>query len=184
MLRGDEAAFEEFTDRCIPVLYRFARSRTRGHPDLVSDIVQSTMCTVIAKLETYRGEAALVTWICACCRNEILGRFRKQTRRPDELELREEIAGECSVTRSAPASPEESTLLRERAALVHEALDRLPRRYASALEWKYIEEASVREIARRLDVSPKAAESLLTRARRSLSRELAVLRPEAPDFAT
>jgi RNA polymerase sigma factor (sigma-70 family) len=48
---------------------------------------------------------------------------------------------------------------------VHAVLDRLPPRYGRALEWKYLEELSVKEIARRLEVGPKAAESLLTRAR-------------------
>jgi len=49
--------------------------------------------------------------------------------------------------------------------LVQVALDQLPRRYGDALEWKYIDGLSVREIAERLSVSAKAAESLLTRAR-------------------
>ncbi len=44
-------------------------------------------------------------------------------------------------------------------------LDYLPDRYGDALEWKYIQELSVQEIAARLKVSPKAAESLLSRAR-------------------
>jgi DNA-directed RNA polymerase specialized sigma24 family protein len=44
-------------------------------------------------------------------------------------------------------------------------LDYLPARYGDALEWKYIEELSVGEIADRLGVGYKAAESLLTRAR-------------------
>ncbi len=45
------------------------------------------------------------------------------------------------------------------------ALDQLPSHYGSALEWKYLEELSVKEIASRLKLSPKAAESTLTRAR-------------------
>ncbi len=44
-------------------------------------------------------------------------------------------------------------------------LDYLPRRYGDALEWKYIEGISVAEIGARLKIAPKAAESLLTRAR-------------------
>ena len=37
--------------------------------------------------------------------------------------------------------------------------------YADALEWKYIDEIPVQEIAARLGLGAKAAESLLTRAR-------------------
>jgi RNA polymerase sigma-70 factor (ECF subfamily) len=49
--------------------------------------------------------------------------------------------------------------------LVQVVLDYLPRRYGDVLEWKYIQGLSVKEIAARLDVAPKAAESMLNRAR-------------------
>ena len=48
---------------------------------------------------------------------------------------------------------------------VQVALDRLPAHYGNALEWKYLENLPVKEIASRLEMGPKAAESLLTRAR-------------------
>ena len=44
-------------------------------------------------------------------------------------------------------------------------LDSLPLHYGDALEWKYLDGLSVVEIAARLGVSTKAAESRLTRAR-------------------
>ena len=51
--------------------------------------------------------------------------------------------------------------------MVWAVLDHLPVRYGNALQWKYIQGLSVREIASRLGASPKAAESLLTRARQA-----------------
>jgi RNA polymerase sigma-70 factor (ECF subfamily) len=53
----------------------------------------------------------------------------------------------------------------ETADRVHATLDRLPPRYARAMEWRYLDGVDVPEIARRLDLSYKAAESLLSRAR-------------------
>ncbi len=52
-------------------------------------------------------------------------------------------------------------------------LDALPGRYGEALEWKYIDGLSVREIAERLTLSEKAAESVLTRARESFREAIA-----------
>ena len=49
--------------------------------------------------------------------------------------------------------------------LIQATLDALPPRYGDVLEWKYIDGMPVAEIARRLEIGPKAAESLLTRAR-------------------
>ena len=55
----------------------------------------------------------------------------------------------------------------EAARLIQVALDKLPPSYGDALEWKYIEGHSVKEIARRMGVSHEAAQSLLARARRA-----------------
>ena len=44
-------------------------------------------------------------------------------------------------------------------------MDVLPERYGDVLEWKYVDGLPVADIAARLDIGPKAAESLLTRAR-------------------
>lgn len=168
MLAGDEAAFEEFADDYVPALYRFARRRL-ADPELTSDIVQETVCKAIAKLATFRGEAALMTWLCACCRNEIAAYFRRVDRTGSEVEMTEDAGVLESPPRpgTVPDGPEQAFLRKERGELVHVALDALPPHYSKVLEWKYLDRLSVKEIAARLQVGPKAAESLLTRARNS-----------------
>jgi len=70
---------------------------------------------------------------------------------------------------SAPASDEpETRAMRDQAhRLVEATLDALPGRYGDALEWKYVLGLTVQEIAERLGLGAKAAESLLTRARQA-----------------
>lgn len=160
MLAGDQGAFEVFSDSYIPVVYRFAHRSLRD-PELTREVVQATVCKAIAKLGTFRGESGLVTWLCACCRNEIAAHFRRQGRAVPEVALEgHEIAA------GAPG-PEQALLHKERAERVHAALDALPPHYGRALEWKYLDKLPVDEIAARLNVRPKAAESLLTRARQA-----------------
>lgn len=168
MLAGDESAFETFADHYIPGLYRFAASRLRGQRELAAEIVQSTVCKVIEGLRSYRGEASLFAWMCGCCRNEIAGHYRRQQGRPTLVDIDSETAGvqQFLVDWSSP-DPEELLLDTETDSLVHLALDSLPPKYASVLEWKYLEGVSVDDIARRLEVRSKAAESLLTRARKA-----------------
>ena len=55
----------------------------------------------------------------------------------------------------------------ELSRLIQVALDGLPPRYGDALEWKYIEGYSVREIAGKLGLSFEATQSLLARAKRA-----------------
>ena len=71
MLAGDSRAFEEFFDACFPALYRFALARMNHDADAAEEVVQATLCAVIAKLRTYRGEAALFTWLCTFCRHDV-----------------------------------------------------------------------------------------------------------------
>jgi RNA polymerase sigma-70 factor (ECF subfamily) len=165
MLAGDERAFERFSDEVLPRVYRFVGSRLRGQPDLVAEIVQSTVCKAIAKLDTWLGDATLQTWLCACSRYEIALYFRTKSRSPRFVEMSE---GVQEIAFSAPQSamnPETISLEQESRNRVHHTLDSLPARYGRVLEWKYLEQVSVKEIARRLETTPKAAESLLTRAR-------------------
>jgi RNA polymerase sigma-70 factor (ECF subfamily) len=61
--------------------------------------------------------------------------------------------------------PQQQLLRDEVARRVHQTVSELPIRYAQALTWKYSDGLPVTEIALRLGVSAKAAESLLTRAR-------------------
>ena len=160
MLAGDEAAMEELADEYFPGLYRFALARLGGDTELAREVVQTTVCKALAKLETFRGEAPLLGWLCACCRNEIRMGFRKKQRLPRVVELEEDVASDRDL-------PEGALARKEEVRHVHTVLDLLPPRYASALEWKYVERVSVKEIAERLRVGAKAAESLLTRARQA-----------------
>lgn len=187
MLAGDEQAMEEFADGYFPSLLLFARARLRGDSDLARDIVQTTVCKALTKLRSYRGEAPLFTWLCACCHNEMRMHFRRKQRFP-ELELDEEAAALATAASAANVpgaraveTPEQEAERRESAQLVHLTLDLLPPRYARALEWKYLESLPVNEIAGRLRVRPKAAESLLTRARNAFrdAHDLLTRHPQA-----
>ena len=68
ILAGDESASEAFFADYFPRLYRFARRRLEGDEQAVEDVVQSTLIRAVRKLHTYRGEAALFTWLCTLCR--------------------------------------------------------------------------------------------------------------------
>lgn len=174
MIAGDEEAFEEFADGYIPALYRFAQRRLRDR-ELTRDIVQETVCKAIGKLATFRGEAGLMTWLCACCRNEIAAHFRKAGRNPSgyAVEMTEDLAVEEHPLRPGTPvdGPERALLRKETGDLVHVALDAMPPHYSRVLEWKYLDRLSVKEIADRLRSTPKAAESLLTRSRNSFRQE-------------
>lgn len=167
LLRGDEAAFERFAADYLDRIYRFALRRLDHDHPLTQEIAQSTIVKAIEKLDTYRGEAALFSWICSICRSEISTHFRKQRREPliEAVDERPDLQAMVESLADQGLGPEGDLERRESALLVQQTLDELPARYGRALEWKYLEGLSVKEIADRLEVGPKAAESILTRAR-------------------
>ena len=169
MVRGDEVAFGEFFESHFPALFRFAMPRVAHDAQVAEDVVQAALCSAVRKLASYRGEAALLTWLCTFCRHEISAHFEKVSRVPPMVELLDDIPEVRAALESLrPAERPEAALQRnETSRLVQIVLDRLPGHYGDALEWKYIDGLSVAEIAERLNVSMKAAESMLTRARTS-----------------
>jgi RNA polymerase sigma-70 factor (ECF subfamily) len=179
MLAGDERAFAEFFDGYFPGLFRFALARMGRDEDAAEEVVQATLCAAIAKLSTYRGEAALFTWLCTFCRHEISAFYRRRQREHAEVELVEDdpvVAGALeSLSQAIDAGPESDLRRHETTRLVHVLLDRLPPRYARILELKYMDGLSVKEIAFSFGVSDKAAESMLTRARDAFREGFSIL---------
>ena len=168
MLAGEERAFDEFFEGHFPGLYRFALTRLNHDEDAAEEVAQAAICKAISKMKTYRGEAALFTWLCTFCRHEISAYVKKNRRQLPQVDLIEDRPEVRAALESIGASlegPEQVLDRHEIGRLVQVTLDQLPPRYGNALEWKYLEGLSVKEIALRLELSPKAAESLLTRAR-------------------
>lgn len=171
LLAGDERAFARFFDDYFSRLYRFALTRLSGDEEASKEVVQAALSRAIRKIATYRGESALFTWLCVICRNEVVDYVRRNASYRRHLVLTEdrpEIEAAIDAF-NAPVEdrPAEQFQRQEAARLIHVALDRIPARYGNALEWKYIEGHSVKEIATRLGVSHEAAQSLLARAKRA-----------------
>jgi len=179
MLAGDEEAFNEFFDRSFPALYRFAMARMNQDADGAEEVAQATLVKAISRIGTFRGEASLLTWLCTICRREMSRFYERAGRGRPTTELIEEVpeirAALESLSALAGDDPGAALRRKEIMRLVHMTLDRLPDRYADALEWKYIEGLPVRSIAARLALTPKAAESLLTRAREAFRDGFAAL---------
>ncbi|HYF51903.1 MAG TPA: sigma-70 family RNA polymerase sigma factor [Planctomycetota bacterium] len=169
MLAGDDRAFDEFFAAYFESLYRFALVRVRDDANAAEEIAQATLCNAVRRMETYRGEAPLFTWLCTFCRHEISAWYGRNKVRQHSIGLAEDIeevqAALDSLAADESDTPELAARRKELARLIRVALDRLPSHYGNVLEWKYIDELPVNEIAARLKVNPKAAESLLTRAR-------------------
>ena len=181
LAHGETTAFTEFFDEYFPKLYRFARRRIGSDSAAAEDVAQAAICEGLKRIRSYRGEAALLTWLCTICRHEIHRLLQQPEWRARPVALREDDPEIRAALESLLLSGATSENARaEIAQTVQATLDYLPEDYALALEWKYIEGRSVGEIAAQLRRSAKATESLLTRARESFREAFGLLYGEIP----
>jgi RNA polymerase sigma-70 factor (ECF subfamily) len=183
LLDGDEATFRAVFDGFFPRLYRFVLPRVNGDREEARDVVQQAFCKAFEKLDTYRGEASLYGWMSQICRNGLIDRARRRSRRPQHLTLSDRDDALAAIVEAirAPESeePDHRAARLDLLQVIQATLDYLPSHYGNVLEWKYLDENSVDEIATRLDIAPKAAESLLTRARKAFREAIIAINDSA-----
>ena len=169
ILEGDQKSFDAFFAGYYPRLYRFALARLDNDRSLADDTAQIVLCQALSKLDTYRGEAPLFSWLCTFCRYELSKQRRARQRAQGDKPLVEDDpavrAALDSLLGELANDPDVALYRSELSRLVKVALDSVPSLYADVLEAKYVQDRSVNEIADILGKSPKATESILTRAR-------------------
>jgi RNA polymerase sigma-70 factor (ECF subfamily) len=171
LLAGNERAFVRFFNDYYPRLFRFALIRLSSDANAADETAQRAISRGVRKLHLYRAQASLFTWLCQICRHEIHSYVEVHDRHArrvvsidDDPEIRAALE---SIPADAGSDPTSAARHAELQQSVQTVLDYLPARYAETLEWKYVEDISVNEIAERLNVTTHAAESLLARARRA-----------------
>ena len=173
LLAGDQRAFDRFFEENFARLYRFAIARLSDDPEGAREVVQITLTRAVRKLDTFRAESALFTWLCAICRNEVSDWLRRQGRYRDHIVLVEDFPEVQAAVDSFQApfedSPEQHYQRAEAMRLIQVALDKLPAKYGNVLEWKYVEGYSVKEISAKLNIGAEATQSLLARAKRAFA---------------
>ncbi len=169
MQRGDERAITEFCDEYLPKLYRYALRRLGNEHD-VADLVQVVLTNAARRIETYRGEASLLTWLVQICRHEVAKHYAYRARRDTAFAVFDDDVLRAMVeSLEAPPTdePEASVRRSEVIAMVQVVLDQLPARHAEALELKYVHGFTSQEIATHMGIGDAATQSLLARARQA-----------------
>jgi RNA polymerase sigma-70 factor (ECF subfamily) len=167
---GNRAAFE--------MLYRAHQKRVfsvalhffGGNRETAEDVTQQVFLKIYKKIEGFRAEAELTTWIYRMTVNACIDERRK-TRLFFSLDS---IFG----TLRAKKMPDERVERREVADEVQKALGALKEKFRLPIVLKYSEGLSYEEIARVLDCSPGTVASRLNRGHKMLAQKLKHLKRE------
>jgi RNA polymerase sigma-70 factor (ECF subfamily) len=158
-VRTAEHVFHEFAPR----VYSLAR-RMLGNDADAEDVTQDVLLQVVRKLDTFRGEAELSTWLHRVTVNAALAHRRRQARRP---ELHLDVSLDCIATHAGSDGcvPDRKTLDRELRQQLERAIARLPELYRDVFVLADVEELPNSRIGQLLGLSVPAVKSRLHRAR-------------------
>ena len=162
------AAVRHLSECWVPSVWRFVYVRVHGDQHLAEDIVSEAVLALIAAASDSEKEILNPGgWLRSVAANKVNDHFRAAARVQHLLDQAQPGGGD-----EADGNPVEQQKLKERRAAIRDVLDSMGDAQRMALEWKYVDRLSVREIAVRLDVTEKAAESVLFRARREFRTRL------------
>ncbi|WP_433498779.1 RNA polymerase sigma factor SigM [Sphaerimonospora sp. CA-214678] len=165
---GDPHAFSEIVKRHRDRMWAVAL-RTLGDPDEAADAVQDAFVSAYRKAESFRGEAAVTTWLHRIVVNACLDRMRRKTIRPvADDELIEAAERDAQLTDQAGE--------RDVSLEVTAALKQLPADQRAALVLVDMMGYSVDDAAAVLGVPAGTVKSRCARGRAKLVPVLAHLR--------
>jgi RNA polymerase sigma-70 factor (ECF subfamily) len=172
---ADQATFEADAMQYAPQLYSAALRMTRNPAD-AEDVVQETYLKAYRAYDTFEAGTNLKAWLYRILTNTYINKYRKQQRRPSEVELGElqdlylyKRLGEQS---GATQSAEQDVLDEFVDSDVKQALESLPEHFRMPVLLADVEGFSYKEIAEILDIPIGTVMSRLHRGRKALQKKL------------
>jgi RNA polymerase sigma-70 factor (ECF subfamily) len=168
-----EDLFERYHSMVFHLTYRLLGDREEA-----LDVSQEVFLAVYRKLNRFRGDASLKTWIYRIAINRASNRCRwwNRLRRRGTVSLdfsSNDHGRDLSETLEASGrSPEEALLLEEERNQIEQSLLKLPVQQRIAVVMRDIEGLSYEEIAESMQVSLGTVKSRIARGREELKRRL------------
>lgn len=175
--RGDEDALRILVDRHTASIYRFSLRYT-GDESLAEDVAQEVFLRLYRSAGSFRSGNSFKTWLFAIVRNASIDLARRYSyRKIDSLDEADDLISAGIERRylvDESPGPEDSSVSKETAEKVRQALGSLPEKQRTAVILKYYEEMRAHEIAVIMQLSVSSVESLLVRAKRNLLKRLEI----------
>jgi RNA polymerase sigma-70 factor, ECF subfamily len=180
---GDDSAVHELAERYGSRIFQLAMRYMKNRED-AEEVVQDVLMKVYRKVDHFRGDAALSSWIYRITFNTAMSRLRtsKQARAADQERDRAIAAAEAggedraSTRQQADWSrmPDEELLRLQLRDAVATAIAELPEIYRAPLVLRDIEGLSTEEASTRLHLKDQTLKSRLHRGRLMLRERLRV----------
>lgn len=171
---GKQSAFKQVFDRYGNQMFNLAFG-VCGNKSDAEDIVQESFAEIFRAISSFRGDAAISTWIYRITMNKALEAERRKKRKKRTAVLvsilgfgqREEYH---SVTWEHPGIIAEN---KELAEILFKALEKIPESQRIAFTLHKTEGLEYKEVAEIMHISLSSVESLMHRAKTNLRKHLA-----------
>jgi RNA polymerase sigma-70 factor (ECF subfamily) len=172
--RGDQGAFGDLMRRHNQRLYRLARTVLR-QPQEAEDALQEAYLQAYRAMGEFRGESSLSTWLCRLVLNECLGRVRRQERRQNILPITADPSEQTmnAVLNDDLERPDREAARAQMRDLLERKVDELPESFRVIFILRSVEDLSVEETARCLNLPEATVRTRHFRARSLLRESLA-----------
>lgn len=162
ILRGDRRALSVFYQTYAPKLERYLGTKV-GSPADAEEILQDTLFAFLEAIRDFAGSSSLQTFLFSICNHKIIDFYRRKKFKHIVFSAVPQLEALVSPLLN-PEEELDSALLKEK---IHRVFDQLLPHYRHILTLKYIDNLSVNEIAHKLSVTFKSAESRIFRARKA-----------------
>lgn len=163
-LAGRVGAFDLVVERHRRAVYQICYRFMSNHED-ANDLSQEVFLRAFRGLGSFKGNAALSTWLHRIAVNVCLNRVAAKSPKTEPIEERQFVDHRAE-------SPTEQMLRDERAERVRDAVAQLPAKQRAALVLRTYQEMSHQEIANTLGTSVGAAKANVFHALQNLKRIL------------
>ncbi len=171
--QGDQQAFSELVNAYSERIYNLGLRILRKKED-AEDILQETFLTVIQKIDMFDGRSSFFTWIYRIATNTALMKLRKKKPQyidlPDNPDFQESIESKVFIDWSQDASLNVQNA--EVKKLLYEAIDELSEIYKTVFVLRDIEQLSIKETSKILNITEENVKIRLRRARQHLRDKL------------
>lgn len=178
---GNTAAFEELVRRYQDRLYGLAL-RMLGQREEAEDVAQEAFINIYRSLGRYRTDERFAPWAYKIASNLCIDHLRRRRAQLVSLDAPADPEEEEDEQRPIPdwsGSPEVVALEHEGEAAIMQVIDQLPPNYRLIVLLRHVDDMTYEDIAAVTGLPLGTVKNRLFRARESLRRTLAHLRPRA-----
>jgi len=163
---GDKKAFADLVSTYSDRIYNLALRILRNRED-AEDVLQETFLTVLQKLDTFDGRSNFFTWIYRIGTNTSLMKLRKKKMAFAELAENPDLGPghEEQIFVDWSQDPTFNIQNEEIKKIINTAISQLSEIYRSVFILRDIEQLSIRETSKILDISEENVKIRLKRAR-------------------